>query len=201
MTVTRTVVILGAATLLTAFVPAAARAQRPVAAFGELNTRLKPGDTVWITDAEGRETKGRLRAITKTAFVLDGHEARPFTADTVRAVRERVGSRVRQGTLWGTAVGVALGVTAGIVTRESYTTSACGWPPVGCQPQVIQQTFWYLLPLMTGLGAGAGAAVGAARPGRIRDVYLATPAPGGARLLVAPFVAPHARGVRVAVLF
>ena len=27
----------------------------------QLNTRLKLGDTVWVTDAQGREIKGKIR--------------------------------------------------------------------------------------------------------------------------------------------
>lgn len=201
MIVTRAAAILGAAMTLTAFVPATARAQQPVAAFGELDTRLKPGDTVWITDAQGRDTKGRIRELTTAAIVLDGREPRTFAADTVRAVRERAGSRVGRSTLWGTAIGAALGVTATMLSRETATTSACGFPPAGCEPEVIHQTDWLPLPLLTGMGAGVGAVVGALLPARTRDVYRATPAPAGARLQVAPFLLPHARGVRVAVTF
>ena len=36
-------------------------AQEPVRDFSQLNTRLKPGDTVWVTDAQGREIKGKIR--------------------------------------------------------------------------------------------------------------------------------------------
>ena len=35
-------------------------AQEPVRDFTQLNTRLVPGDTVWVTDAQGREVKGGL---------------------------------------------------------------------------------------------------------------------------------------------
>ena len=49
------------AAMLIAILPALAAAQEPVKSFDQLNTRLKPGDTVWVTDAQGRESKGRSR--------------------------------------------------------------------------------------------------------------------------------------------
>ena len=43
-------------------VPAFAAAQEVVKSFSQLNTRVSVGDTVWVTDAQGREIKG-LRVI------------------------------------------------------------------------------------------------------------------------------------------
>lgn len=39
--------------------PALAVAQEPVKAFDQLSTRLVVGDTIFVTDAQGREIKGR----------------------------------------------------------------------------------------------------------------------------------------------
>ena len=46
------------ATLLIILLPALAAAQDPVKSFDQLNTRLKIGDTIYVTDAQGREVKG-----------------------------------------------------------------------------------------------------------------------------------------------
>ena len=50
------------AAVLIVLVPALSAAQEPVKSFDQLNTRLKVGDTVWVTDAEGRESKGGFGA-------------------------------------------------------------------------------------------------------------------------------------------
>ena len=57
----------GAALLL---LPALAGAQEPVRTFDQLNTRLKVGDSIYVTDAKGREIKGEdlgVRAIRNDA--------------------------------------------------------------------------------------------------------------------------------------
>jgi len=62
-------VVLAVISLLFAF--ALAAAQEPVREFSQLDTRLKPGDKVWVTDAQGREVKGRIAAIGADALTLD----------------------------------------------------------------------------------------------------------------------------------
>ena len=54
-------IILATAAALAA--PAPCAAQEPVRDFSQLNTRLKPGDTIWVTDAQGREIKGRINSL------------------------------------------------------------------------------------------------------------------------------------------
>ena len=49
-------VVLAVISLLLAF--ALAAAQEPVREFSQLDTRLKPGNKVWVTDSQGREVKG-----------------------------------------------------------------------------------------------------------------------------------------------
>ena len=59
MRLTRTLAVVAAIALFAS--PAIAAAQEPVTSFDQLDTRLKPGDTVWVTDAQGREIKGKYR--------------------------------------------------------------------------------------------------------------------------------------------
>ena len=62
-------------------VPALAAAQEPPARdFSLLYTRLVPGDTVWVTDAQGREVKGRIGSITYESIALEGDSPRTFDA-------------------------------------------------------------------------------------------------------------------------
>jgi hypothetical protein len=68
-------------------VPALAAAQEPVRSFDELDTRLKLGDAVWVTDAQGREMKGRIVSLRSDALALDSDGAITFPAGSVRIVR------------------------------------------------------------------------------------------------------------------
>ena len=43
--------------------PAPGAAQEPVTFLAQLAGELKPGDTVWVTDAQGREIKGEIGAL------------------------------------------------------------------------------------------------------------------------------------------
>jgi len=45
--------------------PPVARAQEPVKTFDQLNTLLKVGDTIRVTDARGREHQGKVKAVCK----------------------------------------------------------------------------------------------------------------------------------------
>ena len=69
--------------------PGPALAQEPVASFDQLSTRLKPGDTVYVTDAQGREIKGKLRELGPSALTLEGDAAGTIQSDAVRLVTKR----------------------------------------------------------------------------------------------------------------
>ena len=65
----RAVVVLAAAL---AAIPTRGGAQEPVASFDQLNTRIELGDTVWVTDAQGREIRGRIQRLAADALTLEG---------------------------------------------------------------------------------------------------------------------------------
>jgi hypothetical protein len=187
---------------------APASAQEPVRSFEELNTRLKVGDTVWVTDAQGRETKGTVLGVTPGELVLDGGRSRTFGSADVRAVRERAGRSLGKATLWGTVAGAGTGLVLAVAVRgefASYCTpeqAAAGcFPPPGAKPPID----WWVVPVYAGVGAGIGVLVGALLPGRQRDVYLAPRdsarlAPR-AQLWVAPALAPRRTAVAVLLSF
>jgi len=199
-----------AALILTVLVGSsvAASAQEPVRSFEELNTRLKVGDTVWVTDALGRETKGTVLGVTPGELVLDGGRSRTFGPADVQAVRERAGRSLGKAALWGTVVGAGTGLVLAVAVRgdfASYCTpeqAAAGcFPPPGAKPPID----WWVVPVYAGVGAGVGVLVGALLPGRPRDVYLAprNSARGAprAQLWVAPILAPRRTAVAVLLSF
>ena len=172
------VLVLAAA--LAAAVPA--RAQEPVKSFDQLSTRLLPGETVFVTDSQGHEVKGRVLRVTPSSLVLDGGRGRTFDADDVRAVRERAGQSIGKAALWGTAAGAGIGLAAALAGRGEFASSctpeeaAAGcWPPPGAKPPID----WWAVPVWAGIGAGFGALVGAVLPGKFRDVFVAPVAAAG----------------------
>ena len=71
--------------------PAIASAQEPVASFSQVGDRLKPGDTVWVTDAQGREIKGEIGALEPGAIAVRGRGGRTFNGSDVRQVSRAPG--------------------------------------------------------------------------------------------------------------
>ena len=67
----RRIVLAISACCLLGVLPTLSAAQEPVRAFDQLNTRLKVGDTVYVTDVQGREVKGKIRELSGSALSLD----------------------------------------------------------------------------------------------------------------------------------
>jgi len=169
------------------FTPALAAGQDPVKSFDQLNTRLNPGDTVWVTDAQGREVKGRITSFAPDSMGIDGDGARTFKAVEVRLVENRRHDSLANGTLVGLAAG--FGVGAGL-TYAACSGDECSWGGAAA-----------LVLLVTGAGAGVGAGVDAAMPGRRQVVYRAGGGAGSTRLSLAPVITPGTKGVAVAFVF
>ena len=163
---------------------AAARvtAQEPLKSFDQLNTQLAPGNTVYVTDTAGRETKGRIVEITPSSLKLSG-KAGTFTASDVRTVYHRPDDSLRTGALVGLGVGAGFAVVLGALLEDAEFMA------VGAL-------------IYGGIGAGIGAGIDALIPWPKRLVYAAAPGSGsGARLSVAPVVTPRTKGVALSVSF
>lgn len=196
--------ILALAAALTS--PGLASAQEPVRSFDLLNTRLKAGDTVWVTDAQGRETKGTVHRVTPDALILDGGRSRTFGAGDVASVREPGNPPIGRATFWGTLAGAGAGLALAVGNRGTFASYCAPDDPPGCVPQpgAKPPVDWWSVPIMAGIGAGIGAVVGALMPGRPRVVYVAPGGPGGGpgpRWSVAPVLSPRANGVSVSFAF
>ena len=109
---------------------ALAAAQEPVRDFTQLNTRLRPGDTVWVTDAQGREVKGQIRALGADALTLEGGGGRTFGAPDVRTIEVRRNDSLGNGALIG--LGVGGGLALGLCLANADSNDA-GWCAVGCR--------------------------------------------------------------------
>ena len=195
------------AALLIVLLPALAAAQEPVKSFDQLNTRLRPGDSVWITDAQGREIKGRVLEMTPASLVLDAGRRRALDARDVIAVRERGGRSLGKAALWGTVAGAGAGTILAVTVRSDYATYCTPEDGASCfpQPGTKPPVDWWQVPVYAGLGAGLGTIIGSLMPGPLRVVYRA---PGraegadrGARLSVMPVITPRHRSVALSVSF
>jgi len=181
-------ITLAAISLLLAF--ALAAAQEPVTSFDQLNTRLKPGDTIWVTDGQGREVKGKVQALAPDAITLKGDGPRTFAAGDVRLISERRNDSLANGALIGLAVG---GVGTGLACLASAESSDAGWCAVAAAAY-------------GGIGAAIGVGIDALIPGKKLVAYRAPGTPGStgsaqARLSIAPVITPRTKGVAVAFAF
>jgi len=176
-----------AAVVVILLLPTISPAQEPVKSFDQLSTRLKVGDTVWVTDAQGREIKGKIREFGPSALTLDHGGPETIQAEAVRLITERKGRHAGKGALCGLGAGVAFGFVWGAASgSEDCPGASCALLGAG---------------IFGGIGAAAGAAIGAAFPGKEMVVYRAPGASGSARLSLAPVITPRTKGVLVAFSF
>jgi hypothetical protein len=167
-------------------VPALAAAQEPVRDFSQLNTRLVPGDTIWVTDGQGREVKGRVAALGADAITLEGG-GRTFASPDVTTIKVRRSDSLGNGALIGLGVG-GLGVgLACLATTDGPDQDWCVLAAV----------------VYGGIGAGIGVGIDALIPGKKLVAYRAPGSSGAAqsRLSIAPFVTPRAKGLAVSFAF
>jgi len=170
--------------VLILLLPAISAAQ-PVRSFDQLNTRLKPGDTVYVTDARGREIEGKVTELHDASITLNSDGPTTLQADSVRLVQRRTKS-VGKAALWGLLIGGALGA-AGDAVDAGNCESDC-MTGVG-------------IALGAGIGAGVGAVVRAVLPAGRKEVYRAPGSSGSARLTLAPVITPHTKGVALSYSF
>ena len=144
-------------------------------AFTNVQRVLRAGDTVFVIDETGTETRGRVAGISSSALRLavNGSE-REWSAATIWRVTRR-GDSLRNGTLIGAVTGGVIGGVGGLALASLLRNE--GHDTVG--------PFFFLL----GVGAGGGAGIGAGldaliagrtliyqqRSGRVRFVPVVTP--------------------------
>jgi hypothetical protein len=169
-----------------------AAAQESSGPFEPLLTVLQPGDTIVITDTNGRRTAGKLRELTTSTVELqdpDGHDGPPvgrFAADDVRQIRfERHDSLLN-----GTLIGFAAGAAPGIVFIAGRRTGSDPIQDAGIAASII------LVPGV--MAAGVGALMDALFFEH-RIVYKSTGQ--RSRVSVSPWLAESGNGLQVSLRF
>jgi hypothetical protein len=169
------------AAVLVVLLPTLSAAQELVKSFDQLNTRLKVGDTVWVTDAQGREVKGKITDLRDASITLNSDGQTTRQAESVRLVQQK-----RRGIsmLLGCLIGFGAGVAGGFAFSAAAETGD-------------EATGGYLFPP---IGAGVGTLIGAFMP-RTRNLYRAPGASGSARLSLAPVIMPRTKAAAVSYSF
>lgn len=170
--------------------PALVCGQEPVKSFDQLNTRLKIGDTIIVTDAEGRDHEGKILQISPSTLSLDTREGRQLKASSeVQLVQDRPRDSLKNGALIGLACGLALGAAA---------AAECARGDCELSPAAV-------FAIAGGIYGGAGAAVGigidALIPGKKRVVYRAPESKPTTHVMVAPVITSRTKGVAVSIGF
>ena len=164
----------------------AAEAQGVAYTFNELRLLVRPGDTISVVDAGGREMTGRIVELSPSKLALRGAAGtREVLESDVQTIWQRRGDPLRNGALWGLGTGAALGGLAALATLREHE-GATGWA-------AIAAAFY------GGIGAGIGVGIDALIQGR--QVIFARPAAGAAALGVAPLVGGGRTGVAVSIRF
>jgi hypothetical protein len=128
--------------------------------------RLDGMPTLWVTERNGQETKGKLLKWTDDAIVVQTDTGeRTFGVSDVALV-ERRGDSLKNGAIIGGVVGVVAGAFAGALT---YCEDGCPATRIAGGLTAV------------GIYAAIGAAIDAAIPGR-RRLWPASPANGNITL-------------------
>jgi len=177
---------LGAA-MLTLTVTAAS-AQAPVTEFGQLPTRVRVGETVYVTDSAGRQHKGMLFDLSATALTLEsGGKRQAFPADGITGVSWRRPDPLRNGALIG--MGVAVGLVGLAAAADNGECSDCGGVYVAAAL------------LYAGMGAGIGVGIDALFPGKKIPVYKSAGGNPAARVSLSPILTRGRQGIAATLRF
>jgi len=171
-------------------VPSAVSAQVPVSSFEQVATKVKTGDTVYVTDSTGTEYKGKLSDVSVSSLTLqtDG-TPRQFLAATVTMVRRQQRDSLKNGLFIGLGIGAAIGVL-GAATCSGGDSSDCNASARG------------LFALTSaGIGVGLGVGIDALVPGKKALIYRADSRSSAATINIFPIVSPTRRGLAVRVVF
>ena len=137
--------------------------------FEDLQRTLQPGETVYVTDARGAETRGRLVLLSGAELHLNADgERHTFPALTVATVARPIRDPVRNGVLIGMSAGAGLGIVGAATGR--LVDDQCA-PPGNCG---LQTAFARVL-IGAAWGALAGWLIDKHTQGR-KVVYLRRPA-------------------------
>lgn len=107
------------------FAPASASAQEALT-FEQLQMLVKPGDSVYVTDASGVVTKGKVGALSPAMLrLISGGTTKDLSESDVMRIRQWRRDSLKNGALIGGGIGFGLTLLAVVaVCRDSW--NGCG---------------------------------------------------------------------------
>ena len=175
-----------------------AAAQTAATSFDALQSRVKPGDVVDVTETSGRKSHGRINQFSQSALEIVVRKTGPDGRDTlvpmrlaerdVRQVRVEHPDSILNGTLIGAAIGGGPFLVVG-VAAASVGGGSCGSDSNVCLG----------VGLITGaIGAGVGAMIDASKH---RRTTVFDTRSRSAVLQLSPVLSPSVRGLQVSMRF
>lgn len=150
---------LAALVVAAALVPSGARAQAIARSFEELQRTVTTGQTVFVTDKTGRQTKGKVADVSTSSLVILTPDTLAVPEGTVTEIRRADG--LWKGALIGLGAGVFPGMLAGFAGCAESNEPGCVKGPI------------YGALIVGGISAAIGAGIDAA-VNKLGDlVYLA----------------------------
>ena len=171
---------------LTSFEAAAQEAR----SFEQLQVLIKPGDKVYVTDATGNETKGKLEGLSRSSLRLTVNgSTRDLAESDVFKVRQWRHDSVKNGAIIGAVTGLGLGIiTLAVICHDDFI-SDCGAGGVVASMAVY-----------TGLGAAAGVGIDALIPSK-QTVFIGGTRTSLNRFKVQPILSRSHKGIAVSMSF
>ena len=168
--------------------------------FEELGALVKPGDTIYVTEANGRKTKARLGELSPSSLELlvrktgpDGRETFvPQSRLSERDVRQ-IRLERRDSLLNGTLIGLAVGAGPWLVAGAIAGTGGGG---CGSDSNICSGVGLIVGGIAAGIGAGIDALI-TERP----TVYYQAPRQGSSGVRVSPFASKSAAGIQMSLRF
>jgi len=160
----------------------------PATSFLQVQSLLDSGKSVQITDDKGSVFKGKVVIVSNNSITLtkDGIR-RDFLESSVRQIRQRRPDVWWNGMLIGMGVGFATGFASvkGVCGNDSECSFYAGLA---------------FIPLLTGIGAGAGAAIDFGIK-KYDPVYIRPEVPTRGALRISPILSPDTKGLRLSLSF
>jgi hypothetical protein len=175
--------------VLLTLAPMMASAQTVASNFQELRFKVKPGDTVYVTDDAGRERKARILDLSPALLVLSvDRTRRDLSENNVKRIRQRLPDPLLNGAMIGAASVMTLSTVSSIAFSDRSENETFGWADVG------------FILYLGAIGAGVGTGIDALIQGR-KIIYEMPDGASPPSFGVSPVLSPGVRGVRVSVSF
>ena len=171
-----------------AFLPQPATAQE-ARSFEQLQLLVKLGDRIFVTDATGNVTEGRVAGLSKSLLTLTTKAStKDWTESDVFKIKQWRHDSLKNGTLIGLGVGTGLGILGvAALCGDGWNTCGAGEALAG-------------VAIYGAMGAGIGVGIDALIPSK-QIVYLGGPRTTSSHINLKPIVGKSRKGIAVAFSF